>query len=365
MSTTEVIQISTLKRNLSFLILGQKGGQNRVQILELLRVRPYNINQMAEVLDLNYRTIKHHINLLLKFQLISSSKTGGYGDVFFLSPDLEGNMHVYDSIVQKMDCVKKLADFTDSPLFFKNVLRHTYEGVIIVDFEWDVYFWNKSASRIFGHTEEEILHGPLEIFSDDRALAEIRKKLAKVKRLDDLTVIGKKKTGEPLDISTTIDPISDGGNKVIGYSILIRDITEKKRIEAELTRKRRALEIIIENTGSGIAYLDANFDFLIVNSAYVKGSGHKKEDIIGKNHFSLFPNKENEDIFKKVRDTGKQMEVFDKPYEFLDQPKRGITYWNWSLVPVKDDSGTVVSLVLTLKETTKNVKARLKGKTRK
>jgi PAS domain S-box-containing protein len=121
----------------------------------------------------------------------------------------------------------------------------------------------------------------------------------------------------------------------------------------------------MENTGAGIAYLDANFDFISVNSAYVKCSGHKKDELIGHNHFSLFPNKENEAIFKKVRSSGKPIEVFDKPYEFLDQPKRGITYWDWSLAPVKDDSGHVLSLVITLKETTTNVKARQKEKARK
>jgi PAS domain S-box-containing protein len=121
----------------------------------------------------------------------------------------------------------------------------------------------------------------------------------------------------------------------------------------------------MENTGTGIAYMDNGFNFLNVNSAYTKGSGHKKADLIGHNHFSLFPNKENEAIFKKVRSLGKPIEVFDKPYEFLDQPKRGVTYWDWSLAPVKDDSGHVVSIVLTLKETTTNVNARQKEKDRK
>ena len=56
--------------------------------------------------------------------------------------------------------------------------------------------------------------------------------------------------------------------------------------------------------------------------------------------------------------SGETFEDFDRPLEFVDQPKRGITFWNWSLVPVTDESGKVVSLVLTLKETTTNVKAK-------
>ena len=365
MSSNQIIQMTALKRNLSFLILGQKGGKNRMEIIELLRDRPYNINQLAEVLGLNYRTIKHHIDLMLKFQLINSSKTGGYGDVFFLSPELEGNMQLYNGVIQKMDTVKQLTDFTDSPLFFKNVLQQTYEGVIIVDGEWDVFFWNKSASRMFGYTNEEIMHGQLNIFSDERTFTGIKKKIAKEKRVDDLETIGKNRSGERLDISITIDPIPDGKKKMIGYSILSRDISEKKRADAELSRKRHILEVIMENTGTGIGYLDADFNFINVNSAYARGSGHKKEDLIGQNHFTLFPNKDNEALFKNVRRFGKSIEVFDRPYEFPDRPERGITYGDWSLVPVKDDTGHVISIVLTLKENATNVKARRKAISRK
>jgi PAS domain S-box-containing protein len=360
MSSGSILQITELKRTLSFLILGQKGGKNRMEILELLRDRPYNINQMADKLGLNYRTVKHHIDILQKYQLINSSKTGGYGEVFFLSTDLEGNMPIYDAIVQKIDSVKQLADFTDSPQFFKNVLQQTYEGVIIVDADWDVFFWNDSASRIFGYRNEEILHVPLNIFFDAGTCNELKMKVEKEGRLDDQETFGINKSGERIDINITIDPISDGEENVIGYSILSRDISERKWAEAQMASKSNTLEIIMANTRTGIAYLDRDFNFLQVNSAYAKGSGHKKGDFKGHNHFTLFPSKENEAIFEKVRSSGKTFEVFDKPYEFPDQPKRGVTYWNWALVPVEDGSGKVISMVHTLKETTRSVKARQK-----
>jgi PAS domain S-box-containing protein len=357
MATTEMMQISALKRSLSFLILGQKGGKNRIQIIDLLRDRPYNINQIAEILELNYRTVKHHIDLLLKHEIISSSKTGGYGDVFFLSPELEGNIQLYEEIVKKMDVSKQLKDFTDSPRFFKNILQKTYDAVIIVDHDWDVFFWNTSAQRMFGYKKTEIIYGPLNIFQDDDSFNEIKKRISKKKRLNDFETTAINKSGNPLHVNLTADPILNKDKKTIGCSILARDITIKRRADIELKTQMDMLEIIMENTGASIAYLDPDFIFINVNSAYAKGTGYNKKELIGKNYFSIFPNKNNKDIFQKVLKTGKAIEVFDKPYEFVDQPDRGVTYWNWTLIPVKNDDGKVVSLVLSLMETTGHVRA--------
>ena len=355
MTATETMRISEIKQSLSFLLLGQKGGKNRIKIIELLRDRPYNINQIAEKLELNYRTVKHHIDLFLKYDLISSSKTGGYGDVLFLTPELEGNIQLYEEIVRKMDISKQLKNLTDSPKFYRNILKRTNDAVIIVDHEWIVFFWNNSSKRIFGHKTKDILYKELDIFPDNDTFDEIRKKVLKEKRLIDFETEGVNESGDSLILSITVDLVEDKEKNTIGYSILARDITIRKRADIELKRHRDMLEVIMENTGSSIAYLDTDFNFIDVNTAYAKGTGRKKKDLIGKNHFALFPNKDNKKIFQQVLKTGKAIEVFEKPYEFNDQPERGVTYWSWTLVPVKDDDGNVINLVLSLTETTEHV----------
>ncbi|MBS3819947.1 PAS domain S-box protein [bacterium] len=126
--------------------------------------------------------------------------------------------------------------------------------------------------------------------------------------------------------------------------------------------KGKVLEVIMENTDFHLAYLDVDFNFIKVNSAYARGSGHSKEELIGKNHFDLFPNKENQKIFEWVRDQGKPIHYKAKPFKYADQPERGVTYWDWSLNPVKDDSGKVRGLVLSLRDVTEGKKAEEKIK---
>ena len=116
--------------------------------------------------------------------------------------------------------------------------------------------------------------------------------------------------------------------------------------------EQKMVKGIMENAGMMLAYLDSQFNFLAVNTAYAKSSGHKVEELVGKNHFDLFPNPENQSIFEKVRETGKSIKFLDKPFRFVDQPDRGVTYWDWTLSPIKDSTGAVQALVLSLFETT-------------
>ncbi len=117
------------------------------------------------------------------------------------------------------------------------------------------------------------------------------------------------------------------------------------------------LRTVMESTHAMLAYLDRNFDFVLANKAYVAGCGKTEAELMGRNHFELFPNAENEAIFRSVRDTGEPAYFHAKPFDYADQPERGTTYWDWSLIPVKDREGRVAGLVFSLIEVTARVKA--------
>ena len=89
------------RRLLWYLFAGSKGGDNRIRIIDLLSKRPYNINQLAEVIGLDYKAIRHHIMVLEKNNLVS--KMGQkYGVLYFVSNYLEANIESFNEIRSKI-----------------------------------------------------------------------------------------------------------------------------------------------------------------------------------------------------------------------------------------------------------------------
>jgi len=85
------------KRLLWYVLAGSRGGPNRGRIINLLRKEPYNINRLAEALNVHYRVAEHHIRALERNRLVSSAGER-YGKLYFLSPEMEAHLHIFDEI---------------------------------------------------------------------------------------------------------------------------------------------------------------------------------------------------------------------------------------------------------------------------
>lgn len=90
-----------VKRLLYWILVGSAGGFNRGRILQELIKTPRNANELATILQLDYKTIRHHLEVLEKNRLIMAMKIG-YGGVYFPSDLLEENMHLFKEIWGKI-----------------------------------------------------------------------------------------------------------------------------------------------------------------------------------------------------------------------------------------------------------------------
>jgi DNA-binding transcriptional ArsR family regulator len=69
-----------------YILAGTRGGPSRIRILELLRTNPHNAHQLALTLDMDYRTTRHHLRVLVRNGLVVCPVGQRYGAPYELVP---------------------------------------------------------------------------------------------------------------------------------------------------------------------------------------------------------------------------------------------------------------------------------------
>jgi DNA-binding transcriptional ArsR family regulator len=91
---------SSLKRLLWWTFISTRGGNMRLKIMKSILDNPKNANQLSSDTKVNYRTIEHHIKILLANNLLSVQGEG-YGRVYFASHLLTKNFYIFEEILDK------------------------------------------------------------------------------------------------------------------------------------------------------------------------------------------------------------------------------------------------------------------------
>jgi len=90
-----------LKYLLGWLIAGTRGGMSRAQIIKVVHETPQNANQLANLLKMDYKTIRHHLGVLEKNRIVTSVGDK-YGATYFLSQTMEDNYALFEEILNKI-----------------------------------------------------------------------------------------------------------------------------------------------------------------------------------------------------------------------------------------------------------------------
>ncbi len=85
-----------------YVLTGTRGGTNRVRILRALAERPRNANQLAEDLDLDYKTIRHHLEVLADNGIVQDSGDN-YGAVYLPTDRVRTHWETVETIMEQLD----------------------------------------------------------------------------------------------------------------------------------------------------------------------------------------------------------------------------------------------------------------------
>ncbi|MFF5403293.1 PAS domain S-box protein [Streptomyces misionensis] len=118
------------------------------------------------------------------------------------------------------------------------LVESSQDAILAKTLDGEITYWNAAAARLYGYSAEEAVGrhvsmlAPTELQDDIWALLERLRMGEKVEHFETLRVT---KGGSLLDVDVTLWPTRDAGGKVVGACAIVRDISDRKQVEAELT----------------------------------------------------------------------------------------------------------------------------------
>lgn len=144
------------------------------------------------------------------------------------------------------------------------VIQVAPSAIVVVDLTGLVTLWNETAARIFGVPEEQVLNRPLSLLApqDGSKRHEILELIELGQSTQEVLLECRKADGSPMSLSVSAVPLPDADGRISGAVLAIENITQERRVEAQLLKAQR-LESVGRLAG-GIAH-DFNNLLSVIN----------------------------------------------------------------------------------------------------
>ncbi|HXX19292.1 MAG TPA: PAS domain S-box protein [Candidatus Acidoferrum sp.] len=238
------------------------------------------------------------------------------------------------------------------------ILSSAQEGVVVADHELRIVVWNAFVENLTGVKKQEAIgRNALELFPSLREVG--------MEGLAERALAGEYITGLdlPFQVSTTgrsgwvavsAGPLRNSDGNVIGTLTMLRDITERRQMEAALRESSEFNKQVIENTGEGISVCDREHRTLLWNPFMEEITGRSAEEVLGKNQLDLFPflRAQGIDTFFNRALQGETCFTPEFRYRSSATNKSG---WAVSrFCPLRNSKGEIIGVLSNLREVTES-----------
>jgi PAS domain S-box-containing protein len=119
------------------------------------------------------------------------------------------------------------------------IVTSSEDAIVSKDLTGRIMTWNAAAERIFGYSAAEAVGRSIHlIIPTDRRSEEdvVLERIRRGEQVDHFETVRRRKDGTFVEVSLTISPIRDSAGRIVGASKIARDVSDRKRIEADRER---------------------------------------------------------------------------------------------------------------------------------
>ncbi len=236
-------------------------------------------------------------------------------------------------------------------------------AIYMLDIDGRVTSWNPGAERFKGYREAEIIGSHFSRFytPEDRAVGLPDRALQIAEREGRFESEGwrLRKDGGRFWANAVIDPIRTPEGKLVGFAKITRDLTEKRRIEAELRMSESQFQVLVNGvTDYAIYMLDLNGRISSWNPGAERIKGYRRDEVLG-THFSRFYTPEDVELSAPQRalTTARRTGRFET--EGWRLRKDGTRFWASVVIDaLRDETGSVIGFAKVTRDITEKREAR-------
>ncbi len=178
---------------------------------------------------------------------------------------------------------------------FEGILEIAQDAIISVDSTQRIILFNQGAEKVFGYMQAEVIGLPLDLLLPQRFEDVHRKHIEDFSRSPDVArtmgqrrqVSGRRRDGGEFPAEASISKLDLGGELV--FTVILRDITERKRAEDAVRAARARFEGILDIAEDAIISIDSHQRITLFNQGAEKVFGYIEGDVIGKPLDLLIP----------------------------------------------------------------------------
>ena len=162
------------------------------------------------------------------------------------------------------------------------IVESSNDAIIGISVDGTVTSWNKGAENLFHYSSEEMIgRKVLELVPPDhveQVIANIEQTM-RGERVGPYVTVRLRKGGEPVSVSVTVSPIIDAHGGITGGSAIVRDISERKRVEDELRKQTEILQKTFDHIPIMINFTGEDGRIKLVNREWERTLGWTLEEI--------------------------------------------------------------------------------------